>query len=106
MSNSPSPAYLGANSKALLDLRSIMFDITHAYFGSSKVQGSTPPPEQTSSLYTKLDTWFKSLPDPQTYKKMMLPSHIKIQLEYHSTVLMLVQSQSTTIDGVEVLYEG
>ncbi|KAJ3529251.1 hypothetical protein NM208_g6594 [Fusarium decemcellulare] len=89
-----SPTHLGPNTKALMDLRLLMHDMAHAYFGRSVSQEHRPALAQVLAFRSRLDAWFSAFPAPLRYRQIMLPSHIKVHMQYYTTVITLAQPQS------------
>ncbi|KAF4470200.1 Zn(2)-C6 fungal-type DNA-binding domain [Fusarium albosuccineum] len=101
-----SPTHLGSNTKALMDLRLLMHDMAHAYFGRSVSQERGPALAQVLGFRSRLDAWFSAFPAPLRYRQIMLPSHIKVHMEYYTTVITLAQSQSQHAEDHAASYGG
>ncbi|KAM0542279.1 hypothetical protein ACHAPJ_012887 [Fusarium lateritium] len=109
LSDTPLPTHFGHVVKATMDLRSLMHEIASALFKEKKLDDN-PSPEAVDGFRSKLDNWFNQLPEVLNSKNLIFPMHLRIHLEYYSTLIALVQFQgnppelpSGAIDRVTVI---
>ncbi|KAF5009796.1 hypothetical protein FDECE_4004 [Fusarium decemcellulare] len=106
LNSSVSPTHLGPTTKALIDFRLLMHDMAHTYFGRSVNQEHGPSLAQVLEFRSRLDAWFSAFPAPLRYRQIMLPSHIKVHMEYYTTIITLAQSQNQHVERHEASYGG
>ncbi|KAJ4257973.1 hypothetical protein NW762_008110 [Fusarium torreyae] len=92
LSDTPVPTHFGHVVKATMDLRSLMHEVASALF-KGKGLDENPSPETLNSFRSKLDNLFNQLPEVLSSKNLILPMHLRIHMEYHSTLIALIQSQ-------------
>ncbi|KAF4972199.1 hypothetical protein FSARC_1181 [Fusarium sarcochroum] len=109
LSDTPVPTHFGHVARATLDIRSLMHEIASKLF-KGKGLDENPSPEAVDGFRSELDYWFSQLPEVLSSKNLVLPMHLRIHMEYYSTLIALIQFQgnppaspSGTIDRVTVI---
>jgi hypothetical protein len=95
LNSEPVPVGFGAVFKATLEFRSIVHDISARFFTSPTTNTHLQDSDNIadiSEFCSRLQNWFNGLPAPLTEKNITFPSHIRLHLEYHTTLITLLKS--------------
>lgn len=97
LDNTLMPTRFGHVIHATVELRYILHNFANIFFGT-QTQGQpvgTASLEQLLHFRTQINHWFHSLPDPLTTDNIVFPGYVRIHTEYYTTLLTLVQAQSS-----------
>ncbi|KAK5658865.1 hypothetical protein OQA88_1679 [Cercophora sp. LCS_1] len=102
LNNAPTPTSFGQVVRATMELRHLTGKISRAFFSSASSEEASQG--QILGFRSQLETWFKGLPEPLTSRKIHLPSHLRIHLEYYTTLIILLRVQGDVSSKLAAKY--
>lgn len=90
------PSHSGVYLKASFDLRAIQHETAIAFFG--RPEGDPAPSTlEVAHFQRQLYQWFDALPKELHAEKLVLPSHLRVHMEYYTAQITLARVQPASI---------